>query len=270
MRINELLSESVLHENTMQYKEYLYDYYGPNFIEGVANNATYAFNKNGSNFIGKIQDGVNVSRLISKATRSPDPISALKAITFTVDEVNDEGEPTGSVIAGLKLTNIHKDEKIKGALKPNLGNVSEIILGCAVATKFEKLGQEITVDDLISMGQRLAEGKGLITAKAGKDSLTFKATVPFTDRKAFYAFVGRDSKNKSLEDYNVPTSTIDKLKSYVKSAVTYANTSKRVNTAVTKAQQDKRKNQVDVISDGGEKENQNITKVDLKILLADI
>lgn len=267
MRINELLSESVLHENTMQYKEYLYDYYGPNFIEGVANNATYAFNKNGSNFIGKIQDGVNVSRLISKATRSPDPISALKAITFTVDEVNDEGEPTGSVIAGLKLTNIHKDEKIKGALKPNLGNVSEIILGCAVATKFEKLGQEITVDDLISMGQRLAEGKGLITAKAGKDSLTFKATVPFTDRKAFYAFVGRDSKNKSLEDYNVPTSTIDKLKSYVKSAVTYANTSKRVNTAVTKAQQDKRKNQVDVISDGGEKENQNITKVDLKILL---
>jgi hypothetical protein len=267
MRAKEFLSESVLHENTMQYKEYLYDYYGPNFIEGVANNATYAFAKNGSNFIGKIQDGVNVSRLISKATRSSDPITALKSITFTVDEVDDEGEPTGSVIAGLKLTNIHKDEKIKGALKPNLGNVSEIILGCAVASKFEKQGKEITVEDLINMGQRLAEGKGAITAKAGKDSLSFKATVPFTDRKAFYAFVGRDSKNKSLEDYQVKAATITKLKMYVNSAVTYANTSKRIRNAIAQAQQDKRKNQVDVISDGGEKENQNVTKVDLKILL---
>lgn len=267
MRAREFLSESVLFENTMQYKEYLYDYYGPNFIEGVANNATYAFAKNGSNFIGKIQDGESVSRLISRATRSSDPISALKSITFTVDEVDDDGEPTGSVSAGLKLTNIHKDEKIKGALKPNLGNVSEIILGCAVATKFEKQGKEISVDDLISMGQRLAEAKGLLTAKAGKDSLTFKATVPFTDRKAFYAFVGRDSKGKSLEDYQVKAVTINKLKSYVKSAVAYANTSKRISTAISQAQQDNRNNQVDVISDGGEKENQNVTKVDLKILL---
>jgi hypothetical protein len=54
---------------------------------------------------------------------------------------------------------------------------------------------------------------------------------------------------------------------YVKSAVTYANTSKRISNAISQAQQDKRKNQVDVISDGGEKQNQNITKVDLKILL---
>lgn len=277
MRFKEFLHESVLFENLMQYKEYLYDYYGPNFIEGVANGMTYAFNigkvtgkkspSAGTNFLGKIQDGENVSRLISRATRSADPISALKSITFTVQEVNDEGEPTGSVHAGIKLTNIHKDEKIKGALKPNLGNVSEIILGCAVAAKFEKMGQEISVDDLINIGQRLAESKGQLIAKAGKDSLSFKATVPFTDRKAFYAFVGKDSKGKTLEDYNVPATTIEKLKRYVESAVVYANTSKRVNNAVQQAQQDKRKNQVDVISDGGEKENQNITKVDLKILL---
>lgn len=267
MRSHEFLSESTLLENTMQYKEYLYDYYGPNFIEGVANNATYAFAKNGANFVGKIQDGENVSRLISRATRSADPINALKTITFTVDEVDDDGEPTGTVQANLKLTNIHKDEKIKGALKPNLGNVSEIILGCAVAAKFEKMGQEISVDDLVNIGQRLAEGKGQLIAQAGKDGLSFKATVPFTDRKAFYAFVGRDSKGKSLEDYQVKAATITKLQTYVKSAVTYANTSKRISNAIAQAQQDKRKNQVDVISDGGEKENQNVTKVDLKILL---
>jgi hypothetical protein len=267
MRAKEFLSESVLLEILMKYKEYLYDYYGPNFIEGVANGMTYAFNSFGKNFLGKIQDGEMVSRQISKATRSPDPILALKSISFNVDEVDDDGEVTGNIHAAMKLTNIHKDEKIKGALKPNLGNVSEIILGCAVAAKFEKLGQEIDVDDLINIGQRLADGKGSLTAKAGKDSLSFKATVPFTDRKAFYAFVGKDSKGKTLEDYNVPASTIQKLQNYVNSAVVYANTSKRVNTAVTQAQQDKRKNQVDVISDGGEKENQNVTKVDLKILL---
>ena len=234
MKITELLSESLLTgsfltENLMQYKEYLYDYYGPNFIEGVANNTTYAFNigkvsgkkhpNPGTNFLGKIQDGVNVSRAIDRATRAQDPISALKSISFSVQEVNKDGEPTGSLHANIKLTNIHKDEKIKGALKPNLGNVSEIILGCAVASKFEKMGQEITVDDLIGIGQRLAEHEGLLTAKAGKDTLTFKATVPFTDRKAFYAFVERDSSGKSLEDYNVPEKTIAKLKNYVKSAV---------------------------------------------------
>jgi hypothetical protein len=277
MKITELLTESVLVESLMQYKEYLYDYYGPSFIEGVANNMTYAFNigkvsgkknpSSGTNFLGKIQNGEQVSRLISRATRSQDPIFALKSISFSVQEVNDDGEPTGSLHANMKLTNIHKDEKIKGALKPNLGNVSEIILGCAVASKFEKAGQEITVDDLIHIGQRLAENKGLLSAKAGKDTLTFKATVPFTDRKAFYSFVGRDSKGKTLEDYNVPQKTIDKLTAYVKSAVVYANTSKRVGNAVIKAQQDEHTNQVDVISDGGEKENQNVTKVDLKILL---
>jgi hypothetical protein len=267
MRAREFITESILFEKTMQYKEYLYDYYGPDFIEGVANNITYAFAKNGSNFVGKIQDGENISRLISRATRSANPINALKTITFNVDEVDDDDEPTGTVQANLKLTNIHKDEKIKGALKPNLGNVSEIILGCAVAAKFEKLGQEIMLNDLISMGQRLAEGKGSITAKAGKDALTFRATVPFIDRKAFYAFVERDSKGKTLEDYLVKAETIAKLKMYVKSAVTYANTSKRISNAISQAQQDKRKNQVDVISDGGEKENQNVTKVDLKILL---
>ena len=267
MRAKEFLSESVLFESLMKYKEYLYDYYGPNFIEGVANDMIYAFSKDSTNFVGRIQDGVNVSRLISRATRSADPVNALKYITFTVNEVNDDGEETGTVYANMKLTNIHKDEKIKGALKPNLGNVSEIILGCAVAAKFEKQGQEISVEDLTNVGQRLAEGKGQLVAKAGKDSLSFKATVPFTDRKAFYSFVGKDSKGKTLADYNVPSSTIAKLNRYVESAVVYANTSKRVNNAVTQAQQDKRKNQVDVISDGGEKENQNITKVDLKILL---
>lgn len=267
MRSREFLPRSLtLVEGLMKYGDYLKDYYWPNFLEGVDNGMPYAFQIGSNNVLGTILDGSKVSKEISKALRSTDPSWFLKRISFSVQILDDEGEPTGETADNVKLTQIFKDEKIKGALKPNLGNVSEVILGCAVAAKFEKQGADITFDDLINVGQRLADGKGVLVAKAGKDSLTVKATVPFTDRKAFFAFVGKDSKGKSLEDYGVPESTLKKLDNYTNAAVTYANTSKRVVSAIQRAQKDPRKNQVDVISDGGEKANQNITKVDLKIL----
>ena len=92
-------------------------------------------------------------------------------------------------------------------------------------------------------------------------------TVPFADRKAFFAYVGQDSRNKSLVDYNVKETTVALIGQRIRSAVSYANSSKRVITAINEAKNDPAKNKVDVISDGGEKEQQTTTKVDLKIMI---
>jgi hypothetical protein len=48
----------------------------------------------------------------------------------------------------------------------------------------------------------------------------------------------------------------------LKSAIEYANKSKKILSAVSEAVDDPGKNKIDVISDGAEKENQNTTKVD--------
>jgi len=87
------------------------------------------------------------------------------------------------------------------------------------------------------------------------------------DKKAFYAWVGKDSRNKSLKDYGVDDKTIALFDRRLRASVEYANTSKRVLSAVEEAKQAPKNNKVDVLSDGGDKENQTSTKVDLKILI---
>ena len=91
------------------------------------------------------------------------------------------------------------------------------------------------------------------------------------DEKAFYTWVDggfkEEVRSAKLSEKAVPKATIDLIESRALNAVEYANTSKRVQSAISVARNDPRKNIVDVISDGGEKENQSITKVDLKIMI---
>jgi hypothetical protein len=216
------------------------------------------------NFEGIILNPQNLIKQIKSAVKKDLDLSSLR---FSASVVDEDGNPTGETIDNLTLSNIWKDYKITGSLKVNMGNVSEIILGCAVATKFEKQGNPITEKDLIDIAVRLAQNKGEMVSTAGKDQLFFKVTVPFADKKAFFAYVGQDSRNKTLKDYNVPEDTIALIGQRIRSAVSYANTSKRIVSAITEAKNDPAKNKVDVISDGGEKENQTTTKVDLKILI---
>lgn len=216
------------------------------------------------NFEGIILNPQVLIKQIKSAIKSGTDLSSLR---FSAKVVDEDGNPTEEVVDNLTLSNIWKDYKITGSLKVNMGNVSEIILGCAVATKFEKQGEAITEKELIDTAIRLAQNKGEMVSTAGKDQLYFKVTVPFADKKAFFAYVGQDSRNKTLQDYNVSEDTIALIGQRIRSAVSYANTSKRVMSAITEAKNDPAKNKVDVISDGGEKENQTTTKVDLKILI---
>jgi hypothetical protein len=272
MFINDLLSESdfllegmMTYPNWAKYNEKTRQYYYLEpFLEGLATSQAYAFHAEGKNFNGIIQNPKSVIKMLRAALKGN---MEWKHVEFDVKMLDDENEPTGEIINGVHLNQIYKDEKIKGTLNPNMGNVSEIILGCAVTAKFEKMGQEIVADDVIAMGHRLAEGNGIVNATAGKDSLAFTVkTVPFLDKKTFYVYVGK-YEGKTLKDFGMTEEKINEIEIAIESSVAYANNSKRVTLALQTAQNDPAKNKVDVISDGGEKENQSTTKVDLKILV---
>ena len=281
MRAREFLSETFLVEKLMSQggsnNDWLKDKYYLPFFEGVMNNQVYSFGLSRSEklpgskkstkilekFMGIIQNPETVVEQMRQAIDNKD----FSDVYFDVAEVdNDTLEPTGEIWENVRPQNIYKDEKISGELKPNMGNVSEAILGCAVAAKFSNQGGVVTEAQVINLAKGLAKNKGQLRIQAGIDVLEFKVTIPFMDKKAFYAWAN-DIKGKSLRDYNVPDSTIKLFDQRLKSAIEYANKSKKIQSAVNEAIDDPRENKIDVISDGAEKENQNTTKVDLKILI---
>jgi dihydroneopterin aldolase len=273
MRATEFLLtpfKSTIVEGLMKYSgssnDWVKDYYWKPFIEGLPENNVYSFSIDSENFDGIIQNGQKVANEFLAAIAHKDP-KMLQSITFSVQRLDDDGNPVeGEIYNNVKLNQIFKDEKIKGELKPNLGNIAELVLGCAVTTKFEKQGQPVSKDDVIGMAKRLAEGKGTVQTHSGKDNITFSASVPFIDKKAFFAYLGMGKK--SVADYKIPSDTIKGITQHIASAVDYVNTSKRVQLAVSKASDDPTENLVDVLSDGGNAEQQKITKVDLKISVA--
>lgn len=288
MKINELLSESkILSEGLMKNSGKENDwaklkYLNPFIEETLPNDQLLSFGfertvkkSNGKpgketyrKFPGKIVNGLEVAKLIKQAYKT----GTLNQVTFSVQvyEEDEDGneKPTEEVVNNVRLNNIYKDEKVTGTLTNiNLGDISEMILGCAVAAKFEKQNILVTEQHIVEMGQRLAEGKGLLQTTAGKDTLQFKVTVPFKAKKVFFAYVGKDSRRKTLKDYGVSEDIIATIGSRVKSAAQYANNSKRIISAIKEASDDPGKNRVDVISEGGDKDAQLSTKVDLTILI---
>jgi hypothetical protein len=273
MRAREFLKESFLVEKLMSMggsdNDWLKDKYYLLFFEGILNNQVYSFGVGSkkttlSNFMGIIQNPQEVVTQMKRAIKNRD----FSDVYFDVEEVDDETlEPNGEFWENVRPQNIYKDEKVTGELKPNMGNVSEAILGCAVAAKFTNQGGLITEAQVVNLAKELAKNRGQLNLQAGKDVLEFKVTIPFMDKKAFYAWLNEDSRGKTLKDYKVPAESIKLFDQRLKSAIEYANKSKKILSAVNEAVSDPGKNKIDVISDGAEKENQNTTKVDLKILI---
>ena len=282
MRSHEILNESTLFEGLMTQSgsnnDWLKDKYYVPFFEGIMAQQVYAFNvvtsekipgtrkntKTENSFFGIEQNPESVITQMKLAIKRKD----FGNVYFDVEEVDDETlEPTGELWENVTPNQIYKDEKIKGELKPNMGNVSEAILGCAVAAKFTNQGGMITEAQVINLAKSLAKNRGQLNLQAGKDVLEFKVTIPFMDKKAFYAWLNEDSRGKTLKDYKVSAENIAMFDQRLRSAIEYANKSKKILSAVSEAVDDPRKNKIDVISDGAEKENQNTTKVDLKILI---
>jgi len=186
------------------------------------------------------------------------------------DEVNanDRGFliPAGQVPSSVRVKlkgrietvptgDIFKTSEMKGSKKPfNSGDVGEAFLGAACTAKFEKLGEEITEDDVLSVIKRLTivdEGKnkrGTLQTTAGKDSIKYVLVLNQTSFGAVITSVGEGEFPPEMTGLN-------------RSAVLWANRSAAVKQAVKQAIDDPNKNVIVVNSDGVS--DQKGTKADL-------
>ena len=205
---------------------------------------------------------------LADAVAEGDPDKEIAHIVFVGNLCDEDGNPTDETVE-IPVRHIIKDENFSGKLRVNLGNFAEIALGCAVTAKFKKQDEQIDRQDLLDVAQELIESDtGVVGGKAGNNEISFRITVPSGDKKGFMAFMEMDPRGKSLEDLGVAEKTIKEMKAHIDNAIVYANTSKRVSEAIEKGNKEsKGDNLIDIVSDGGNAEEQKSTKADLKILV---
>jgi hypothetical protein len=273
MLINEIVKPqtNALTEGMMKYPEWRKDKYANPFIDMILNGEEEPINyiKDGLEAQGILKatsENQEMAEYLQNVLNQGGDTKDLAMVSFTVEVLDDDDNPTGT-LEEVKLQEIIKDERVTGQLRVNLGNIAELVLGCAVTAKYEKQKSDITSEDVIDVAIRLAKGNGQVVSDAGKDNITFQASVPSADKKAFAAFVGEDPKGRTLADFGVKPEVVRGINNHIKSAVTYVNTSPRVLLAVDKAAADPGQNNIEVMSDGGNAEQQKTTKVDLKITI---
>jgi hypothetical protein len=150
---------------------------------------------------------------------------------------------------------IYKTSEMKGSKKPfNSGDVGEAFLGAACTAKFEKLGEEITEEDVLSVLKRLTvieQGKnkrGTLSSTANNDTIEYVLVLNQTSFGALY---------QSVKSGKLPPEMIG----LNRSAVKWANRSAAVREAIKIAVEDEGKNTIVVNSDGVS--DQKGTKADL-------
>lgn len=272
MRFNELFKTPTrpLNEGLMKWTEWRKDKYLDPFTDTIMSgeDQNITFLDNGVEvdgvIVGSAENAETARQFKTLLSQNAKP-ALLGQLRFDVTVLDEDDNAVEQ--AQIKLQDIVKDDKITGELKVNLGNIAELVLGCAVTAKYEKQKADIEYEDVISVAVRLAQGSGTVTSTAGKDSISFSASVPSADRKAFASFVGEDPKGRPPEHFGIKPAVLKGIQTHIKSAVAYVNTSPRVLLAVDKAAADPGENEVEVLSDGGNAENQKTTKVDLKIAI---
>ena len=216
----------------------------------------------------KSDPNTKVAYQLANAIGEDDINSIISGLSFSGVLCDEEGNAT-DVAVDIPVRDIIKDENFSGKLRVNLGNMAEIALGCAVTAKFKKQQGDIDYDDFIALASELIQSEaGLVEAAAGQNKVTFRITVPSADKKAFIAYLKMDPRGKTLDDYGVAKDTIKGMDSHITNAIEYANTSNRVAGAIKTAAVDyPEENIIDIVSDGGNSEEQKSTKADLKILV---
>ena len=216
----------------------------------------------------KSDPNTKVAYQLANAIGEDDINSIISGLSFSGVLCDEEGNAT-DVAVDIPVRDIIKDENFSGKLRVNLGNMAEIALGCAVTARFKKQQGDIDHDDFIAVASELIQSEaGLVEAAAGKDKVTFRITVPSADKKAFIAYLKMDPRGKTLDDYGVAKDTVKGMDSHITNAIEYANTSNRVASAIKTAATDyPEENIIDIVSDGGNAEEQKSTKADLKILV---
>ena len=165
----------------------------------------------------------------------------------------------------------------KPSINVNAGNITEGVLGFGMAAKFSNTTKDITDDDVIKIGQQFFANKQseitIPVADRTNDKLVLKVTLPGPDLKALRYLLeeGGDAKKAITRlgmDPKESKAVIDKLNKLIGKVVNYANTGTEPKNALAIIRDyytDGVRQTLSVMSDGAEVENQNSTKVDLKI-----
>lgn len=197
---------------------------------------------------------VNGEELLGQLEVSKNPASVTAKVNVQGGGVIDI--PVGTMV---------KDAVATGEIRFNLGNVAEAVMGSAVAAVFAKGGKTVSRQDALDISKIVAVNEKYSTTTPSKDKLEFAVTVPVADSKVFNVFVTEGKEG--LEELEIDPAKIKKINKMFDDAVAYVNESQTVQAAVRKAEDDPRENRIEVLSDGGNSEKQNTTKVDLEVML---
>lgn len=155
----------------------------------------------------------------------------------------------------------------------NAGNVTEGVLGFALAARFARTSTPITERELVKIGQGFFNsGKSEINVKVADrtdDRLKLKVTLPGGDLRALEMLMEKEGDGKAVQKaLGLSPAAGKKLDTIIAQAVQYANEGIAPKGALDKIvsyYQDGIKQTISVVSDGAEAENQNMTKVDLSL-----
>ena len=188
---------------------------------------------------------------------------------------------TKFVVNGKELTpnKMHKTDAVTG-VSINVGDFAEAVLGCSLTAKYYRGGSNIKADDVVSiMKDVITQRKVTLETNYNEsgvkeDKINFFLTLNKGATAGIRAWMREvDPMDSDVESFYIvekkgaDPELIKKLQKVIKDGVAYANTSKQVEIAVKKAKTDPKRNTVRIISDGGDASQQNITKVDLKIVI---
>ena len=159
----------------------------------------------------------------------------------------------------VRLTQIQKTADFKGGKPFNSGDVSEGLLGAAVAARFIARDKDIATQDIISVLKDLGPG-----SVAGRTGNNLQGTTRGRSKNdtVEYKLALNQANYKMLQTVaNDPANTHPDITKMINSAVIFANTNPGVLAAVDKIVDDPDANQVVVSSDGVSE--QTGTKADL-------
>ena len=177
----------------------------------------------------------------------------------------------------LTINKLLKADAVKGSLTPNKGDIAEAVLGSAITAKFRNGGGNVTTNDIIEILKSVvSEGStegttNYQTSGIEEDNYKFMLTLNNSSLKPLKLWMeeedpmGNPANFALVKQFGVNRATIKDLQKQVSDAAEYANRNKRAVTAVDKAKIDPSQNIVEIMSDGGDGTQQNITKVDLKL-----
>jgi hypothetical protein len=179
--------------------------------------------------------------------------------------------PSGSEYGGRDLIYINeilKTAAIKGkGADYNIGDIGEIALGVAAATRFLKLGEQIDPHDFVRLGAKLDMSN--ITDSKGKtlDSIKLEITDKIQHASGKHDVMelkilapGRSIKTFMNVMQNPEAAPVN-IQGAILSAIRYANESAKVEVGIQKTSLDPNVNTISIVSDGVS--NQKGTKVDL-------